>query len=68
MKLVSRRRSATGSHTADSEGIGVRPAQAVEAAVDSVVRRFTIRFGVWFLAVISLQTAIIIAVMRLSAG
>ena len=53
----------TGCRGAESETVGLATAQAVEAAVDRVVRRATIQFGAWTLGVVGVATAIIIAVI-----
>ena len=54
-----------GDRTSDqAETGGVAVAKMIEDAADRVVDKLLIRLGAWTLAVVSLATAVLIAVLR----
>ena len=57
-------RSAGGLEPEQSDAVGVAIAKMVEDAADRVVDKLLIRLGAWTLAVVSLATAVLIAVLR----
>lgn len=57
-------RSDGGLEPEASDAVGIAIAKMVEDAADRVVDKLLIRLGAWTLAVVSLATAVLIAVLR----
>ena len=57
-------RSDGGLEPEQADAVGVAVAKMVEDAADRVVDKPLIRLGAWTLAVVSLATAVLIAVLR----
>ena len=65
-------REDAGFEPEEAEAIGLATVEVAEAAADRIADRMLIRLGAWtlgvVLGVVSIATAIIIAVIRLSLG
>ena len=56
-------RSESGIEPPQADAVGVAIAKMVEDAADRVVDKLLIRIGAWTLAVVTLATAVLIAVL-----
>ena len=56
-------RSESGIEPPQADAVGVAIAKMVEDAADRVVDKLLIRLGAWTLAVVTLATAVLIAVL-----